>query len=393
MHSFRAEKLHISKLHIENWKNFKSGDIDLEYRLFIVGPNASGKSNFLDIFRFLRDISVSGGGFQRAVDPLRGGVSAIRCLAARQHSDIVIDVTLHNDAPDEYWRYRLRFNQDNNRRPIIKEEHVEHNNHIVLKRPNQNDETDPLRLTETALEQTGANQEFRAISQFFQSVSYQHLLPQVIRDPIGFTPGKVQNDPFGRDFLQRVDNTTTKTRDSRLKKILNALRVAAPQLTELKVERDKFGVPHLVGIYEHWRPGAGKQNESQFSDGTLRLFGLLWTLFEGNGPLLMEEPELSLHTGVVQYLPQLIEKVNRERKIKRQVFISTHSDQILSDLSIGAKEVLRLEPGPEGTLFKSPALDPTERGLLESGLTVAEAILPKSAPKGASQLIFSFGKG
>ena len=38
-----------------NWRNFKNLEFDVADRLFVVGPNASGKSNLLDIFRFLAD--------------------------------------------------------------------------------------------------------------------------------------------------------------------------------------------------------------------------------------------------------------------------------------------------------------------------------------------------
>ena len=62
-------------------------------RLFITGPNANGKSNLLDVFRFLRDIAKDGGGLQQAVKE-RGGLSKIRCLAARRYPDVEIEVTL-----------------------------------------------------------------------------------------------------------------------------------------------------------------------------------------------------------------------------------------------------------------------------------------------------------
>ena len=104
----------------------------------------------------------------------------------------------------------------------------------------------------------------------------------------------------------------------------------------------------------------------------------------------MEEPELSLHSEVVRHLPQLIERVNRNRKTRRQVITSTHSEEMLLDKSIDAREVLRLEPSPDGTLFKSPLDDAEELALLKSGLTVADVILPKSAPSDANQLEFCF---
>ncbi|MBI4383558.1 MAG: AAA family ATPase [Nitrospinae bacterium] len=384
--------MHLRKLTIENWKNFQRGEVDIpSHRLFLVGPNASGKSNFLDIFRFLRDLCIQkGGGFRHAVE-VRGGISAIRCLAARRYSDIAVEVELAEDEENgAVWNYLLRFNQDKLRRPIIKRESVKRNGGVLLDRPDEEDKKDSLRLTQTALEQITANKDFRPVVSFFQNVNYQHLLPQVIRDPQGFSPNPVENDPFGRDFLQRIHNTPEKTRKSRLEKILSVLKIAAPQLRELEVKRDNFGVPHLVGLFEHWRPKAGKQNETQFSDGTLRLFGLLWTLFEGDGLLVLEEPELSLHSAVVQNLPEMIERINKKRKIKRQIIISTHSEEMLRNEGIGGEEILRLEPGSDGTLLKSPLKDPGETQQLRSGLSVADVVMPKSSPKNPEQMILCF---
>lgn len=383
--------MYVQRLRIENWKNFQKGDVRLTRRLFLIGPNASGKSNFLDIFRFLRDLCLPRGGGLRQAVKVRGGVSGIRCLAARRYSDILVEVEVNDEESKErVWLYRLTFNQDNLQRPLIKEERVEFNGTVLLNRPDVEDSADPLRLTQTALEQINANKDFRQIATFFQTVSYQHLLPQVIRDPLEFSRGQVDDDPFGRDFLQRVENTVPNIRDSRLRKIQAALMVAAPQLKELRMTRDSLGIPHLVGLFEHWRPKAGKQNEAQFSDGTLRLFGLLWSLFEGDGPLLMEEPELSLHKEVVRRLPQVIERINRKRKIRRQVMISTHSEEMLQDPGIGGEEVLRLEPSPDGTILKSPLESPDELEQLKNGLTIADVVLPKSAPAAADQLEFSF---
>ena len=84
----------VSHLHIKNWRNFQRVDVELRERQFIVGANASGKSNLLDVFRFLRDIAkTEGGGLQKAVKD-RGGISKIRSLAARRDPEIAIEVHL-----------------------------------------------------------------------------------------------------------------------------------------------------------------------------------------------------------------------------------------------------------------------------------------------------------
>ncbi len=87
----------ISRIVLKNWKNFKEVDVPLTDRVFVVGPNASGRSNLLDVLRFLRDIAKPGGGLQKAVTD-RGGISKIRSLAARTFPDVEIEVHSSEDA-------------------------------------------------------------------------------------------------------------------------------------------------------------------------------------------------------------------------------------------------------------------------------------------------------
>jgi|SRR5581483_11542484 len=87
MHEVPRQGLRFTRLHLENWRNFTKVDVELQRRVFLVGPNASGKSNLLDVFRFLHDLVTVGGGFRGAVDERRGGVSSIRSLAAPSFSE------------------------------------------------------------------------------------------------------------------------------------------------------------------------------------------------------------------------------------------------------------------------------------------------------------------
>lgn len=339
--------MRFTKLEIRNWRNFLRVDVSLRDRVFLVGPNASGKSNLLDAFRFLRDVAEPRGGFQQAVEA-RGGVSRVRSLHARSNPNVILDTAVELDG--ESWRYRLAFTQDSQRRPLIKEEKVWRGAHVLLERPDKDDSVDRGRLAQTHLEQVNANKEFRDVAQFFAQVRYLHIVPQLIREPERYRRQNGEPDPFGGDFLEqlaRSQKERKKTFDSRLRRINDALRVAVPQLKELRLDRDEGGRPHLRGLYEHWRPDAGWQAEDQFSDGTLRLLGLLWSLLEGRGPLLLEEPELSLHEAVIRYLPAMMWKISR--KTGRQIMVSTHSASLLSDEGIDVGEALLLEPSREGT--------------------------------------------
>jgi predicted ATPase len=370
-------------IRLENWRNFLAADVALQRRVFLVGPNASGKSNFLDALRFLRDIADEQGGFQQAVHARRG-VSQIRSLHARRYSTVVVEVEVELDS-DDRWTYRLEFNQDKLRHPLVKREVVRHGNTLVLARPDQEDKDDPNRLTQTHIEQVNANKAFRDLAEFFAEIRYLHLVPQLVREPdrsVGRT-----KDPYGGDFLEQLakaQRAQRRTLESRLRRIQDALQVAVPQLKQLALERDDRGVPHLKGLYTHWRPNAGWQTEDQFSDGTLRLLGLLWVLLDGSGPLLLEEPELSLHAAVVRHIPQMMARL--ARKSGRQVLVSTHSADLLSDEGIAPEEVLLLTPSQEGTRVSLAKADQEINALLEGGLSIADAVLPRTAPQNAERL-------
>jgi predicted ATPase len=373
--------LRFTHVHLENWRNFTQVAVDLQRRVFLVGPNASGKSNLLDVFRFLLDIVSVGGGFQETVRK-RGGVSRLRCLAARRYPEIAIQVRIGTEELASAWEYEIRFTQDNRQRPILKKERVAKEGADILVRPDDNDERDPERLTQTYLEQVNANQEFRDVADFFDSVRYLHIVPQLIREP-DRSAGK-SKDPFGGDFLEQVARTPEKTQKARLRRILEALRVAVPQLKELELWRDVRGTPHLRGKYEHWRPQGTWQTEEQFSDGTLRLLGLLWATLDGTGPLLLEEPELSLHPDVVRFIPQMFARL--QRRFGRQVLVSTHSTDLLRDEGIGLDEVLLLQPGTEGTFVRLASEFAEIEALLEGGVSLAEAVIPHTRPEEVQQL-------
>ncbi|MBI2370528.1 MAG: AAA family ATPase [Deltaproteobacteria bacterium] len=377
----RAMALRVGHLHLENWRNFTRVEVDLQRRVFLVGPNASGKSNFLDVFRFLHDIVAVGGGFQETVRR-RGGISRLRCLAARRNPDIAIRVHIGGDEAPSLWTYELRFNRDSTQRPVVREERVEREGTEILARPNEEDEQDPERLTQTFLEQVTVNRELREVATFLASIRYLHIVPQLVREP-DRSVGR-RNDPYGGDFLEQIAQTSDKTQKARLRRILDALRVAVPQLSELELWRDARGTPHLHGKYEHWRPQGAWQSEEQFSDGTLRLMGLLWAALDGAGPLLLEEPELSLHPEVVRFIPQMFARI--QRRSGRQVLISTHSTDLLRDDGIGLDEVLLLVPGPEGTTVHPTSELGEIEPLLKGGVSLAEAVIPRTRPARAHQL-------
>jgi len=376
-----SKDLMFCRVALKNWKNFATADVAIQDRAFLVGPNASGKSNFLDVFRFLRDLASPGGGFQESISR-RGGITAIRCLAARRYPDVEVLFELKDRDKTSHWIYELAFSQDKQRRPLVRKERVLHNGDILLERPNDEDRDDPARLSQTYLEQVNVNRLFRDLAVFFSSIRYLHIVPQLVREPdrsVGHS-----EDPYGGDFLEQIAKTPERTRNARMHRIKEALHVAVPQLQEIGLQRDERGVPHLRGKFHHWRPQGAWQTEEQFSDGTLRLMGLLWAMMEGTGPLLLEEPELSLHPEIIRLLPQMFARV--QRRTGRQIFISTHSPDLLRDEGIGLDEVLLFVPETEGTTVSTTETHQDIKDLLQGGLSLADVVIPKTRPEKAQQL-------
>jgi hypothetical protein len=107
---------------------------------------------------------------------------------------------------------------------------------------------------------------------------------------------------------------------------------------------------------------------------------------EGGGPLLLEEPELSLHPEIVRVLPQMFARV--QRLTGRQIFISTHSPDLLHDEGIGVDEVLLFVPESEGTRVTPAKSHPEVQNLLTGGLSLADVVIPKTRPEKVEQLSF-----
>ncbi len=334
--------MRITHLAASNWRNFKNVEFDVGERLFVVGPNAAGKSNLLDVFRFLADIVGQGGGLASAIER-RGGLGKVRSLFSRTNAKgrLVVDVRLQ-DGQDS-WRYRLSVKGEGK----------------------------------------GRN---RPVVDYFDRVQYFHLVPQIIRDP---SRALVANDdPFGSDFIVQMNATAPRTRDAWLRRMQEALRAAVPGFVSLTIESDPAGRPHLIAGYKNWRSAPSRQNEADFSDGTLRLIGLLWAIIKtptSPGILLLEEPELSLNSAIVRILPSMLAQARRSSDL--QVILSTHAPEILDDEGISPSEVLVLRVTDDGS--RAALLSSSQEAMddLALGLTASDVVNGLIAPEDLTGLV------
>lgn len=381
----------ITRLKLHNWRNFRDIDIDLQRRVFIVGANATGKSNLLRALLFLRGIA-SGGGLRHAGryhrPPLaRVSLLRTRSLTAPPEDDIVsicVEVAEEPGAAP-VWSYDLALRESEQQAHLrfagdsaaVEFERVMHKGRVVLDRPDEDDRRDPQRLTQTALEQVHANSEFRALADFLASIDYCDPSPHMFRMASFASP----DERPSRSLAEIILATPPEVRDQRLEWVVRSLRTVVPHFADLQIGIDEpIGTPYLQARFDHWQDSEAWQSDSELSDGTLRLIALLWATQEDHaGPLLIEEPETSLHDGAVRVLAGVFAGVAMKRR--RQVFVTTQAPTLLSDDAISLREIALLQYTEDGTSVSFASDEEQLCALVGAGHPRGEAVIPWVGPR------------
>lgn len=374
------EQIRFTRLRLQNWRNFRDVSVELGQRAFVFGPNASGKTNLLDAFRFLNDVAQPEGSLARAVTS-RGGIAHLRSLHARKNSQVRIEVTLLVGSTT--WVYELEIIGRKAHPAEVRHERVLKDGKALFTRPNDQDKLDPRLLEQTHLEQLSQNSGFRDLVDALASVSHVHVVPQVAKNPSRSGPLLLRDSP-GSDFIDQIAELEPKPQRGALNRIEKLLKVAVPHFSSLRVERDRKGVPHLEAKYEHWRPQGSWQNEAEFSDGTLRLIGFIWAVMRGTSPLLLEEPELSLHRDVVRQIPRILARATALQG--RQVVVTTHAEEMVNDTGIDPAEIIVLTPTDEDTRVTVGTEDPAILSAAKGRVPLGALVSGKTSPKEISQL-------
>ncbi len=323
-------------------------------------------------------------------------MSKIRCLSARHPAEVSLDVGLicaTRGDPQNGWRYHLSFTRDSGDRPVIVSERVWKGNNLLLDRPDDEDQKDPEKRSQSALEQTARNESFREVARCFLSIRYCHPLPPVIRNRNLLPLGEMEAESCGAFLMEKIQMTFHRTRLYRLRIISEALRKAVPHLHELELYTDPRGRPQLIGRYAHWRPHHAQLTTEHFSDGTLRLIAILWFLLEGGGPSLIEEPEISLHSGLIKRLvPLMIRFQKKRRGDPQQLLISTHCADLLSSKSVQPSQILLLIPGRESTEIAPASSLADAQELLSSEKVLSEEAPDRTGLEGEDQMDVPFNR-
>lgn len=351
----------ITRLRLQNFKNFADAELTLGKFTVILGTNASGKSNIRDAFRFLHGIgrgySISeiiggkrGNGGQLEWAPMRGAMKAIVRLQA---SDPVASFELNLCEDGNSYKYGIEFLSWNEGQfTDTKKEYLFHEEENVFNfenpYPSENLYDDLPMLTVKEKENIAAANVFKSLS----SIRFHEIDPNSAK--LGSPPGQ-------KGLGDRGENLPTVLQaicadPARKETLMEWVRALTPMdVVDFKFYNDLNG---FVQLYLVESDGAEISAVSA-SDGTLRFLALLAALLGPNPAKLyfFEEIESGIHPARLHLLIDMLERQTAKSGI--QVVTTTHSPELLSLLSdetLKSTSIVYRPPGRSDAIIK-PVLE------------------------------------
>jgi len=321
----------IRQIQVRHFKSIGQAEVDLGLFTVLVGPNAAGKSNFVDALAFVQECLSSG--IELALKN-RGGIAAVRRRSGGHPYHLGFRLLL--DFPESRADYAFevaakpgeRFRVSRERcvvQPFF-DERVSfevRDGAFVQQIPGIRPQVVADRL---ALFAASATTEFRPVFDFLTSMRTYAIVPDRLRD---------LQDPDEGEYLNKDgSNAAAVLRrlrarpdlGDRYQRICRLLEQVAQGVTDVEDhsigQKETLQFRQDVGLRDPWTFDA-----LNMSDGTLRVLGLLLAIHQPNLPSVIgiEEPEATVHPAVAELVVQALLDASR----RRQIIVTTHSPDIL----------------------------------------------------------------
>ena len=410
----------IQKIHVENFKSFSELDIDLAQFNVVIGSNAAGKSKFISIFRFLKDIATSG--VVNAI-ALQGGVEYLMNAKIGTARDLVIRVVYVPDTAlecvDRYqdgqslfgmkacestYEFSLKFTGHQDEFTITSDRFVIGCDLSACRRdgtaiiegsaigkgqieiasdngviryavqvpegsPFKEDEIVPLffrnkRLPEkTLLLETVYGFPLPHFTRFFDRIAVYDIDPKLPKKGVAIT-GKYELEPDGGNLalvLKRIIEDPEKKR-----KFSNLLRDTLPFVEEFSVQ--KFMDISLILTLRERYAKSRDLPASSLSDGTITIFAMIIALYFEDKPfIVIEEPVSHIHPFLVGRVIAMM----KEASLKKQIMVTTHSTEVVKHS--GLSDILLISRDNEGfSIISRPADTEEVKTFLENEIGIEE---------------------
>lgn len=357
----------IQELILCNWKSFEDARLNIDPLTFVIGTNASGKSNILDAFLFLLRIA-NGQQIKAAINgetgipPLRGGLDWVFRMG---QTECKIGVVINTERKEILYKYiiNLRKTDDFNGCEIISEQ-------LILNNRN-NPKMAEKQLFYTGRENTGeavipvyfytgkrGSQRRIDMNRAYSILSQVENLnvTKDVRDA-----AKVVCENLKKIFIldpipnhMRVYSQLSETLSTDAANIAGVLAALSPDRKD-EVEREltnyirplpekdinkiwaetvgRFDTDAMLYSEEGWTPQTMTTIDARgMSDGTLRFISIVTALLTGKEKslLIIEEIDNGLHPSRAKELVNVLNELGRSRQI--DILCTTHNPALIDAL-------------------------------------------------------------
>ncbi len=371
----------IRRVELRNYRSIEHCDVELGPLMFLVGPNASGKSNFLDALRFVADC------LNTSVDQAlrsRGGFRSVCRMGTAKTFSIKLVLALGAEFYAEYFM-EIGANSEERLYSVVRE-----NCSITVWQGAEKKYDFARNLSKIEVQpETYPYPQPPPYALFLPFLSgwphYEKLLLAMTRMAF-YTPNidairEYQKPDLG-DRLDRsasnlasVFRTLLKTNPDWAERVLQYLAVVVPRLQRV-VDAD-VGEKTTLQFTEAGSNGESEKTfyASSMSDGTLRMLAILVALFQRSEPeqrislVGIEEPEMGLHPAAAEVL---FDSLN-EASAFRQILVTSHSSELLDHDNVDADSLLAVS-AESGSTIIGP-IDDRQKSILKKKLGTAGELL------------------
>ncbi|NMB77809.1 MAG: AAA family ATPase [Methanomicrobiales archaeon] len=410
----------IRRIHIENYKSFSEIDIELTQFNVVIGSNAAGKSNFISVFRFLRDIARHG--VVNAI-AMQGGTEYLRNAKIGTSRDLVVKVTYLPDTGlevvdprrngesllgirscESMYEFALRFEEGSDNFTIVRDRlvigcevsgctrdgtdvregpvigrgeievlHEPEGIRYTAKVPEgcslKEEDIIPIffrgkRLPEkTLLLETVYGYPLPHSEKFFDKIAVYDIDPKLPKKGIVIT-GKRELEEDGSNLALVIK--TIGEDPARKRKLANLLRDVLPFVEDFTVKKF-MDVSFILTLKERYVKSY-ELPASSLSDGTIAIFAMIISLYFEEKPfIIIEEPVSHIHPFLVSRLMAMM----KEASEKKQVMVTTHSTEVVKYASL--EDILLISRDSEGySIISRPADKEEVRTFLENEIGIEE---------------------
>ena len=410
----------IQRIIVENFKSFSELDIKLSGFQVVIGSNAAGKSNFISIFKFLRDIARNG--IVNAI-AMQGGSEYLQNTKIGPARDLQIKVFYQPDQKSEIfgrqgtdtsllaihscessYEFAIRFDPRGDGFTITRDRIItgfevmsykRENKHIVKNHKIGNGEIrvtneggeltyavdipEGCPLTEgeiiplyfrgkhlpekTLLLETPYAYPVAHIQKFFDRIAVYDIDPKLMKKGMAITGKRDLEEDAGNlaVVLKTIIGDAEKKR-----KFSNLLRDVLPFVENFSVEKF-MDISLVLTLRERYAKNHDLPSSS-LSDGTMTIFALIVLLYFEDKPfIVIEEPVSHIHPFLVARIISMM----KESSKRKQILVTTHSTEVVKHASI--EDLLLVSRDTEGfSIISCPADKEEVRTFLENEIGIEE---------------------